>query len=129
LNDSREELPRGFLRNTVSDAVMEQTSVSFVGPRGLRKERRDMAEFRSIKDLFRDPLIIALVLVGTVGVLAAVFGLSNYQNTEEARATNQPSTQSMPADTKPQSTQSDSQAPAITQPSTQAPATGETKTP
>ena len=88
-----------------------------------------MAEFRSIKDLFRDPLIIALVLVGTVGVLAAVVGLSNYQNTEEARATNQPSTQSLPADTKPQSGQSDSQAPAITEPSTQAPATGETKTP
>ena len=90
-----------------------------------------MAEFRSIKDVFRDPLIIALVLVGTVGVLWAVFGsvLSNYQNSEETRATNQPSTQSMPADTKPQSTQSESQAPAITQPSTQAPATGETKTP
>jgi cytoskeletal protein RodZ len=87
-----------------------------------------MAEFRSIKDLFRDPLIIALVLVGTVGVLAAVVGLSN-QNGQETRATNQPSTQSMPADTKPQSTQSESQAPAITEPSTQAPATGETKTP
>ena len=90
-----------------------------------------MAEFRSIKDVFRDPLIIALVLVGTVGVLAAVVGsvLSNYQNSQENRATNQPSTQSMPADTKPQSTQSESQAPAITEPSTQAPATGETKTP
>ena len=25
-------LPRGFFRNTVSDAVMEHTSVSFVGP-------------------------------------------------------------------------------------------------
>ena len=33
-----------------------------------------MAEFRSIKDLFRDPLIIALVLVGITGVLAAVVG-------------------------------------------------------
>jgi cytoskeletal protein RodZ len=90
-----------------------------------------MAEIRSIKDVFRDPLIIALVLVGTTGVLAAVVGsvLSNSQNSQETRATNQPSTQSMPADTKPQSTQSESQAPAITEPSTQAPATGETKTP
>jgi len=92
-----------------------------------------MAEFRSIKDVFRDPLIMALVLVVTTGLLAAV--VANYQNSQEgrgsqdARATNQPSTQSLPADTKPQSTQSDSQAPAITQPSTQAPATGETKTP
>lgn len=25
-------LPRGFFRNTVSNAVMEHTSVSFVGP-------------------------------------------------------------------------------------------------
>ena len=68
-----------------------------------------MAEFRSIRDVLRDPLIIALVLVGTVGVLWAVVGsvLSNYQNSEETRATNQPSTQSMPADTKPQSTQSE----------------------
>ena len=82
-----------------------------------------MAEFRSIKDLFRDPLIIALVLVGITGVLAAVVSLrSNYQGSEESRATNQPSTQSLPADTKPQSTQSDSQAPAITEPSTQLPA-------
>ncbi len=31
-----------------------------------------MAEFRSIKDVFRDPLIIALVLVGIIGLLAAV---------------------------------------------------------
>jgi len=87
-----------------------------------------MAEFRSIKDLFRDPLIIALVLVGITGVLVAVVGSlrSNYQGSKE---TNQPSTQSLPADTKPQSTQSDSEAPAITEPSTQAPATGETKTP
>ena len=82
-----------------------------------------MAEFRSIKDLFRDPLIIALVLVGITGVLAAVVSLrSNYQGSQESRATNQPSTQSLPADTKPQSTQSDSQAPAITEPSTQLPA-------
>ena len=90
-----------------------------------------MAEFRSIRDVLRDPLIIALVLVGTVGVLWAVVGsvLSNYPNSQETRATNQPSTQSVPADTKPQSTQSESQAPAITEPSTQAPATGETKTP
>jgi cytoskeletal protein RodZ len=87
-----------------------------------------MAEFRSIKDLFRDPLIIALVLVGITGILAAVVGSlrSNYQGSQESR---EPSTQSLPADTKPQSTQSDSQAPAITEPSTQAPATGETKTP
>ena len=107
---------------------MEQTSVSFVE---LRKEQRDMAEFRSIKDLFRDPLIVALVLVGITGVLAAVIGSlwSNYQGSQESRATNQPSTQSLPADTKPQSTQSDSQAPAITEPSTPAPATGETETP
>jgi hypothetical protein len=90
-----------------------------------------MAEFRSIKDIFRDPLIMALVLVGTVGALAAGVGsvLSHFQNGQEARATNQPSTQSLPADDKDQSTQSESQAPAITQPSTQAPATGETKTP
>ena len=92
-----------------------------------------MAEFRSIKDVFRDPLIMALVLVVTTGLFAAVVAI--YQNSQEgrgsqdARATNQPSTQSLPADTKPQSTQSDSQAPAITEPSTQAPATGETKTP
>ena len=87
-----------------------------------------MAEFRSIKDLFRDPLIIALVLVGITGVLAAVVGSlrSNYQVSQESR---EPSTQSLPADTKPQSTQSDSQAPAITEPSTPAPATGETETP
>ena len=90
-----------------------------------------MAEYRSIKDLFRDPLIIALVLVGITGVLAAVVGSlrSNYQGSQESRATNQPSTQSLPADTKPQSTQSESQAPAIMEPETQAPATGETKTP
>ena len=63
-----------------------------------------MPEFRSIKDLFRDPLMVALVLVGITGVLAAVVGslLSNYQNSDEARATNQPSKQSLPADTKPQ---------------------------
>ena len=87
-----------------------------------------MAEINSIKDLFRDPLIIAVVLVGMAGVLAGAVGSvrSHYQNSQEARATNQPSTQSLPADTKPQSTQSQSQAPAITQPSTQAPATGET---
>ena len=86
-----------------------------------------MAEFRSIKDLFRDPLIIALVLVVATGLLVAVVAI--YRGSQDARATNQPSTQSLPADTKPQSGQSDSQAPAITQPSTQAPATGETKTP
>jgi cytoskeletal protein RodZ len=91
-----------------------------------------MAEFRSIKDVFRDPMIMALVLVVITGLLAAV--IANYQysregrGSQDARAT-QPSTQSLPADTKPQSTQSDSQAPAITEPSTQAPATGETKTP
>jgi uncharacterized membrane protein YebE (DUF533 family) len=90
-----------------------------------------MAEFRSIKDLFRDRLILALVLAGTLALLAAVGGnlLSNHQGSQESRATDQPSTQSMPADTKPQSTQSDSQAPAITEPSIQAPGTGETKTP
>jgi cytoskeletal protein RodZ len=92
-----------------------------------------MAEIRSIKDVFRDPLIIALVLVAITGLLVAV--IANYRTSQEgrgsqdARATNQPSTQSLPADTKPQSTQSDSQAPAITEPSTQAPATGETKAP
>jgi hypothetical protein len=92
-----------------------------------------MAEIRSIKDVFRDPLIIALVLVAITGLLMAV--IANYRTSQEgrgsrdARATNQPSTQSLPADTKPQSTQSDSQAPAITEPSTPAPATGETKTP
>jgi hypothetical protein len=65
-----------------------------------------MAEIRSIKDVFRDPLIIALVLVVITGLLAAV--VVNYQNSQEgrgsqdARATNQPSTQSLPADTKPQ---------------------------
>ena len=85
-----------------------------------------MAEIHSIKDAFRDPLIIALVLVGIAGVLwGAVSSIrSHYQNSQEVRATNQP-----PADDKPQSTQSQSQAPAITEPSTQAPATGETKTP
>jgi cytoskeletal protein RodZ len=92
-----------------------------------------MAEFRSFKDVFRNPLIMALVLVVITGLLAAV--VANYQNSQEgrgsqdARATNQPSTQSLPVDTKPQSTQSDSQAPAITEPSTQAPETGETQTP
>ena len=95
-----------------------------------------MAEFRSIdsiRDVFRDPLIMALVLVVITGLLVAV--VANYRISQEgrgsqdARATNQPSTQSLPANTKPQSTQSDSQAPAITEPSTQAPATGETKTP
>jgi hypothetical protein len=82
-----------------------------------------MPEFRSIKDLFRDPLVIALVLVGIVGVLAAVGGslLSSFQGNQETSATNQPSTQSLPADDKDQSTQSESQAPAITQPSNQAP--------
>jgi cytoskeletal protein RodZ len=89
-----------------------------------------MAEYRSIWDAFRDPFIVALVLVGTVGVLWAVVGsVLSHQNSQETRATNQPSTQSMPADTKPQSTQSESQAPAIMEPETQAPATGETKTP
>ena len=87
-----------------------------------------MAEIHSIKDLFRDPLIIAVVLVGMAGVLAGAVASvrSHYQNSQEARATNQPSTQSLPADTKPQSTQSQSQAPAITEPSSEAPATGET---
>ena len=90
-----------------------------------------MAEFRSIRDLFRDPLIVALVLVGITGLLAAVVGnlLSNDRSSQESSATDQPNTQSMPADTKPQSTQSESQTPAITEPSTQVPATGETKTP
>jgi cytoskeletal protein RodZ len=108
--------------------VTELTSGSFIGPWGLRKERRDMAEIHSIKDAFRDPLIIALVLVGIAGVLTAAVGSirSHYQNNQEVRATNQPSTQSLPADTKPQSTQSQSQAPAITEPSSEAPATGET---
>jgi cytoskeletal protein RodZ len=92
-----------------------------------------MAEFRSLKDVFRDPLIMVLVLVVITGLLVAV--VANYQNSQEgrdsqdARAMNQPSTQSMPADTKPQSTQLPSEAPAITEPSSQAPATGETKTP
>ena len=87
-----------------------------------------MAEIHSIRDVFRDPLIIALVLVGIAGVLAGAVGSvrSHYQNSQEARATNQPSTQSLPADTKPQSTPSESQAPAITEPSIEAPATGET---
>jgi hypothetical protein len=82
-----------------------------------------MAEIRSIKDAFRDPLIIALVLVGIAGVLwGAVSSIrSHYQNSQEVRATNQ-----APADDKPQSTQSQSQAPAITEPSIKAPATGET---
>jgi hypothetical protein len=39
---------------------------------GLREERRDMAEIRSIKDVFRDPLIMVLVLVIITGLLAAV---------------------------------------------------------
>ena len=49
-----------------------------------------MAEFRSIKDVFRDPLIVALVLVGTTGVVAAVVGslLSNYQEGSERIARN-----------------------------------------
>ena len=71
----------------LADAVMEQTSVSFVSPRGASKGGAlDMAEFRSIKDLFRDPLIIALVLVGITGVLAAVVGSlrSNYQGSQES---------------------------------------------
>ena len=61
-------------------------------------------EFRSIRDLFRDPLMVALVLVGITGVLAAVVGsvFSNDRGSEELRATNQPNTQSLPADTKPQ---------------------------
>jgi len=90
-----------------------------------RKERRDMAEIRSIKDAFRDPLIIALVLVGIAGVLwGAVSSIrSHYQNSQQVRATNQP-----PAEDKPQSTQSQSQAP-ITEPSIKAPATGETTEP
>ena len=85
-----------------------------------------MAEIHSIKDAFRDPLIIALVLVGIAGVLwGAVSSVrSHYQNSQEVRATNQP-----PADDKPQSTQSQSQAPAITEPSIEAPATGETTEP
>ena len=63
-----------------------------------------MPEFRLIKDLFRDPLMVALVLVGITGVLAAVVGslLSNYQNSQEVSPTTPPSTQSLPADTKPQ---------------------------
>ena len=70
-----------------------------------------MAEIRSIKDVVRDPLIMALVLVVLTGLLTAV--VANYQTSQEgrgsqdARATNQPGTQSLPADTKPQSTQSD----------------------
>ena len=105
--------------------VMELTSV-FVAREEGRKERRGMAEIHSIKDVFRDPLIITLVLVGIAGVLAGAVGSvrSHYQNTQEARATNQPS-----ADDKPQSTQSDTQAPAITEPSIEAPATGETTEP
>ena len=90
-----------------------------------------MAEIHAIKDIFRDRLIVALVLVMITGLLAAV--VVNYRISQEgrgsqdARATNQPGTQSIP-DTKPQSTQSESQAPAITEPSTQAPATRETET-
>ena len=85
-----------------------------------------MAEIHSIKDAFRDPLIIALVLVGIASVLwGAVSSVrSHYQNSQEVRATNQP-----PADDKPQSTQSDTQAPAITEQSIEAPATGETTEP
>ena len=85
-----------------------------------------MAEIHSIKDAFRDPLIISLVLVGIAGVLwGAVSSVrSHYQNSQEVRATNQP-----PADDKPQSTQSQSQAPAITEPSIEAPATGKTTEP
>ena len=84
-----------------------------------------MAEISSIKDALRDPLIIAVILLGIAGVLAGAVGSvrSHYQNSQEARA---PSSESLPADTKPQSTQSESQAPAITEPSTQAPAIGET---
>jgi hypothetical protein len=90
-----------------------------------------MTEFRSIKDVFRDPLVMVLVLVMLTGLIVAA--VVNYRISQEgrgsqdARATNQPSTQSIP-DTKPQSTQSESQAPAITEPSTQAPATGDTET-
>ena len=89
-----------------------------------------MAEFRSIKDLFRNPLVVALVLVVILVLLAGVGGslLSFYkdQGSQEIRAKDQPSTQSLPADDKDQPNY---QAPPITQPSTQAPATGETKTP
>ena len=56
-----------------------------------------MAEFRSIKDRLRDPLILALLLVVITGLLAAVVGnlLSNDRGPEETRATDQPSTQSI----------------------------------
>ena len=44
-------LPRGFFRNTVSDAVMELTSVSFVGPmRGFERSGAIWPSIRSIKD-------------------------------------------------------------------------------
>ena len=62
-----------------------------------------MPEFRSIRDLFRDPLMVALVLVGIVAVLAAVGGsLLSSQNSQGVSPTTPPSTQSLPADTKPQ---------------------------
>src|SRR5262245_41958179 len=87
-----------------------------------RKERRDMAEIHSIKDAFRDPLIIALVLFGIAGVLwGAVSSVrSHFQISHHVRATNQP-----PADDKPQSTQSQSQAPAAEEPAAEAPAAPE----
>ena len=89
-----------------------------------------MAEFRSIKDLFRGRLVVALVLVVIlvllVGLGRSLLSFYQDQGSQETRATNQPSTQSLPADDKDQPNY---QAPAITQPSTQAPATGETKTP
>ena len=88
-----------------------------------------MAEINSIKDLFRDPEEGRGWSVWLASWREPSLLFAPTTNSQDARATNQPSTQSLPADTKPQSTQSDSQAPAITEPSTQAPATGETKTP
>jgi hypothetical protein len=57
-----------------------------------------MPEFRSTKDVFRDPLVIALVLGGILVVLVGVGGslLSSFQGAQETSATNQPSTQSLP---------------------------------
>jgi hypothetical protein len=63
-----------------------------------------MPEFRSTKNVFRDPLVITLVLVGILVVLVGVGGslLSSFQGPQETSATNQPSTQSLPADDKDQ---------------------------
>jgi hypothetical protein len=82
-----------------------------------------MAEFRSIRDVFRDPLIIAVVLVGAVGILWVGGSLLSLDQDQVSQEINQPGTQSLPADDKDQPNY---QAPPITQPSTQAPATGET---